>query len=212
MAARCLAALAATIALLAPRAALAEGAWAEGVLRPGYMFGTHRYSDQVNPGFGQAGVLELEAPISGFALEFAGAVGYAASKHFAVGGGPSLTLFGADAAIGASYLDGGYVGVLSMEAGWRPFGDELLLRFGAGLARATFFGSTNSIGSANNIFQFEPLHGTRFAAGAGWTHGIIAFSINVAHARLTADHSSFNPFVVGVGIGLQHWDLGDPRP
>lgn len=198
------------VGALAARPARAEGPWAEGVLRPSYMSGTYRFADEVNPGYGQTGVLELQAPMDSMAVELGGALGYADSRYFAIGVGPSLTVAATHAELARSSFSTTYLAALSLEVAVRPFGDGLVLRPSVGLAQSSpLSGDTEAIGSADNIFEVETLRGPVVGLAAGWTRGSLGTSLKVSYARLEADRSKFHALVIGVGILVQHWEPGE---
>ncbi|MBE7481874.1 MAG: hypothetical protein HS104_18080 [Polyangiaceae bacterium] len=201
------------LSLLAPSVASAQSLWAEGSVRASYVAGTYSFTDEVNPGYGQTGTLELEAPIDAMGLELGGVLGYADSKYFAVGAGPSVLVAGTNAELGESSFSLTSVAALSLEAAIRPLGDGLFLRPSVGLARSRpLASSTNDIGSAENIFEVETVTGPIVGLGAGWAAGLFGVSVKVSYAHLEAERTKFRPLMICVGVLVQHWDLDEGAP
>lgn len=199
------------LSLLAPSIASAQSLWAEGSVRASYVAGTYSFTDEVNPGYGQAGTLKLEAPIDAMGLELGGS--YADSKYFAIGAGPSVLVAGTNAELGESSFSLTSVAALSLEAAIRPLVDGLFLRPSVGLARSRpLTASTNDIGSAENIFEVETVTGPIVGLAAGWAAGLLGVSVKVSYAHLEAERTKFRPLMIGVGVLVQHWDLGADAP
>ncbi len=192
--------------LLAPTIASAQGLWAEAGLGVSHVSGTYTFEDEVNPGYGASGKLQLEAPIDAIGVELGGVLGYAHSKYLAVGVGPRLLVAGTDAELGESSFSLTSITALSLEGSLRPLGDGLFFRPSVGYAQSRpLAGSTNDVGSADNIFEAETVRGPIVGLGAGWATGSLVLSAKVSYARLEADRTRFNPLIISLGVALQRW-------
>jgi hypothetical protein len=181
-----------------------SGLWALGAIGPSYVAGEYEWVGQANPGYGVSGELTLTGDVGGPGGTLLGAVGYR-SDWFGVGLGADATMASAGSAqLGETTLEFLLAASLSVVGVVRTPGGV----FGAlwlGGARHTFTGSTNDIGTAENIVDFEPLYGPSFAIGGGYFWDGIGVFARVSHARLSGDHSSFNPWLLTAGVAFAAW-------
>lgn len=196
--------------LVTPSLALAEGGlWVEGTVGLRRTIGKHSYTDELNPGFGVSGPITLETDLNGTGVALGGRFGYAGSRYWAIGAGPSVGLmgFGSTKMLGASQIDMAVASGVVLDLRIRPLGDGLFVGPSVGWTRMRFTGSTNDIGSADNVYEFETLTGPEVGVVAGWTDGLLGVSAEVGYQHLSSEHGEWHPIFVGVSLVLQHWEL-----
>jgi hypothetical protein len=198
-----------SLVLLSPNIGLAEGGlWVEGSVGLRRSSGTFSYTDEANPGYGVSGPITLETDLIGNGVAIGGRLGFAGSRYWAVGAGPSVSLLGfGDNHFGASNHELGLFGTLAIDARFRPLGDGFVLGPSLGWTRASFATSTNDIGSADNIYEAEALNGPELRVVGGWTHGLLGVSLELGYQHLSSEHGKYRPVLFGVSLVLQHWDL-----
>ncbi len=189
---------------------VAEGAnpepgelWIGAEAYAGYTSGTFRFEGPVNPGYGQTGALVFTPRVSGGVVGLSVFVGIALADRLAIGAitHPSLFFGSTHGDLGASAVNGGAQGGLELAAQYwiHP---EWHTRLSFGVASASFFGSTNDIGSADNIVEFEPMTGPIGHLLLGWKPRTIGAFMRGGFAYLEADQSRYTPFDVVVGVSF----------
>jgi hypothetical protein len=191
--------------VLSPSIALAEpGEWIEGSFGLRRTFGTLSYTDEAHGG--PPRTITLEDRLDGTGLALLGRVGYAGSKHWAVGLGLGVVVTGFDRnGFTGATIDFALATPVSVEARFRPFGNGFFLGPSLGYTRVSLAGSKDDFGSPDNIFESETLTGPELLLVAGWVDGLLGVQVDVGYQHLSAEHTKYRPFSIGLSLVIQHW-------
>ena len=176
----------------------------------GWTAGSYEFEHESAPFDGSSPQrLRFEAGLDGPAVALTMTPAYAIDSRLSLGVVVDATVFPAleqhgrmgESSIGGALLYGGAAALIVRP---EPVGFESVLSFG--VQRASLYGSTNDIGSPENVYEHEPALGPRAALRSGyvWKSGF-GVATTASFAWLSGEHSSYRPLVVLIQAGLSSW-------
>jgi hypothetical protein len=179
-----------------------DGFFVDLALGMGYSSGSYSYEGMSNPFDQPSFPLRFDVGLSGAALALTIVPAYALAPSFALGLGLDATILPAmerHGPLGESNVEGALLASASAVAIIRPAPVGFEAQYFLGFQNASVFGSTNEIGSAENIYEHEPARGPRTALRFGYVfENGFGVATTGSFASLRGDHSTYTPLTVVV--------------
>jgi len=166
----------------------------------GYTSGRYEFTGLSATGFPPEHELTLATTLHGpeVGVHVAGGFGVLRGVALALEGGLIAFPVFAKNRVGQTSISGGFLAELGPLVDVYPWLDEAShLELGVTYARASFFGSTNDLGSADNIVELEPVSGVMIRGGAGYDFSAsFGLTVRGSFGFFSGEHSEYKPGAV----------------